>query len=188
MKELLKNIPLAIRIGILIYLTVIITVCGYLAAEELRYAIPLLATGLVGAFFAIYRQGKLAVVPALFGLILNLVLLFAMAAEDIFVAIQQGDIPNLHYGLPLVAGLFGYLLGQVHHFFVEEQDKQPESLPANVVMMRSNMVTEKDLQQLEKQIANTVSQAVARGISEGLRTGLQQALHPVPSIHERRSA
>lgn len=182
MKERLKEIPLLIWLGVAFYLAAVSTVSAYLASGELQYAVPLFVTGIVGAFFALYRHGKMTIVSALFGLILNLVLLFGLAAQDIFMAIQEGAIPNLHYGLPLVAGLFGYLLGQIHQLIREDLDS--EEISPKVVSIRSTMPSDKDLAALEARIANTVSQA----ISEGIRNGLQQALHPVSKISERKSA
>ncbi len=178
--------PMSIRISVLSYLIVILGVSGYLAMTELRYAIPLAVTGLVGAFFAVYQQGRMTIISALLGLVLNLVLLFGMAAQDIFMAIQNGEIPNLHYGLPLVAGLFGYLLGQVNQLMNDPSQESDDELPANVRVMRP-LPTDKDLALLESQISETVSRAVAQGIAEGVSQGLQQALHPTRVV-ERKSA
>ncbi|MBF0288321.1 MAG: hypothetical protein HQM14_10930 [SAR324 cluster bacterium] len=180
-----KNTPVSIRVGVIVYLTIILTGGGFLAVEEIMYAIPLIVTGLAGAFFAIYQHGRMTVISALLGLTLNLVLLFGMAAEDIFLAVQNGEIPNLHYGLPLVAGLFGYLLGQVNQLMREEDE---QTFPDNVRIMRPGMPSEKDLALLENQISVTVSRAISDGIAEGIRTGLQQALQPNHNSVERKSA
>lgn len=182
-----KKTPMPILVGVLVYLAATLAGGGYLLFEEMMYAIPIIATGLVGAFFAIYQQGRMTIISALLGLTLNLVLLFALAAQDIFLAIQQGEIPNLHYGLPLVVGLFGYLLGQVNQLLHEEQ-KEAETLPENVRVMRPGLPTEKDLHELEHQISTTVSHAIAQGIAEGLNQGLQQALQPNRASNERKSA
>ncbi|MBF0279400.1 MAG: hypothetical protein HQM13_16505 [SAR324 cluster bacterium] len=182
-----KNTPMSIRAGVLVYLAIILAGGVYLALEEMMYAIPVIATGLIGAFFAIYQQGRMTVISALLGLTFNLVLLFGVAAEEIFMAIQNGQIPNLHYGLPLVVGLFGYMLGQVNQLFYEGQT-DPNGLPENVRIMRPGLPSKKDLAELESQISSTVSRAIADGIAEGLSEGLQNALQPNRTSVERKSA
>ncbi len=181
-----KKAPISIRVGVIAYLAIVLTGGGYLALEEMIYAIPVLATGLIGGFFAIYQQGRMTIISALLGLTLNLVLLFGVAAEEIFMAIQSGQIPNLHYGLPLVVGLFGYLLGQIHQMLCEDQTES-SGLPKNVHVMRS-LPSKKDLAELEIQISTTVSRAITDGIAEGLSQGLQKALQPNHASVERKSA
>lgn len=183
----LKDTPVVIRVGIAAYLAVTLLGGAYLALSELLYAIPIIITGVVGAFFAVYQKGRMTIVSALLGLILNLVLLFGLAAEDIFLAVQNGHIPNLHYGLPLVVGLFGYLLGQVNQL-MHEGESTHTPLPDNVRIMRPNLPSEKDLASLENQIASAVSRAIAQGISEGLHIGLKEALQPTKPATERKSA
>lgn len=184
----IKKTPNAILWGTGLYLALIIAVGGYLSSTELQYAIPLVLTGLAGAFFTIYKQGRLTIVSALLGLIFNLVLLFGIAAEDIFTAIQLGNVPNLHYGLPLVAGLFGYLLGQVNHLLCEEKEEDELLFPHNVRMMRPSMPTDKDLAMLESKITSTVSSAIAQGISDGITQGLQSVFPAQRSVLERKKA
>ena len=182
-----KNTPISLHFSILTYLVIVLAGGGYLALEEIMYAIPVIITGVAGALFAIYQCGRMTVISALLGLTLNLVLLFGIAAEDIFIAIQNGEIPNLHYGLPLVVGLFGYLLGQINQLLYEGRVSE-HGLPENVRIIRPGMPSEKDLTQLENLFSTTVSRAVAQGIAEGVSTGLQQALHPSHASVDRKSA
>ena len=182
-----KNTPITLHIGIFVYLVIVLAGGGYLALEEIMYAVPVIVTGVAGVFFAIYQCGRMTIISALLGLTLNLVLLFGIAAEDIFMAIQNGEIPNLHYGLPLVVGLFGYLLGQINQLLYEGRVGE-HALPENVRIIRPVLPTEKDLTQLENQLSTTVSRAIAQGIEDGVKTGLQQALQPNHTSVERKSA
>lgn len=193
-----KTTPIAIQIGVIAYLAAVLAGGGYLSLGEVVYAVPILITGAVGAFFAVFQRGRMTIISALLGLILNLVLLFGLAAEDIFMAVQNGEVPNLHYGLPLVVGLFGYLLGQVNQLLHDEtsvsvgtsgtNQEGATTLPENVRLMRPHLPNEKDLATLEEQISSTVSKAIAKGIAEGLSTGLQDALQPRKSSSDRKSA
>lgn len=179
-----QGTPTVLVIGIMVYLAAVLGIGGWITMDEWHYGVPLMFTGVVGAFFSIYQKGRMTIVSALLGLILNLVLLFGLAAEDIFMAIQNGEIPNLHYGLPLVAGLFGYLLGQINQLMQTDEQAYNGAHSDNVVMMRPLMPNDKDIAQLESRI----SAAVAKGVADGVTQGLRSVLQPSATHADRKSA